>query len=154
LGLSLGNDAPPTVYRGKDGLPTLEVHSVRAARRTHQDGRTILDLVVEFVQRRRGYLSAAKQAKADALPPGAAAWSTDELREPDCKMRGGCTLLINGETGEIRYCILKNICSEGRLARQRDFASDTGGLSLRATYSIPVPGAEIREPFALLHRQS
>jgi len=153
LGLSLGNDAPPTVYRGsKDGLPLLEVHSVRAARRTHQDGRTILDLVIEFVQRRRGYLNAAKQAKADALPPGANEWDTPEFK-PDFTMRGGCTLLINGETGEIRYCILKSICSEGRLARQRDFASDTGGLSLRATYSMPTPGAEIREPFAMLHRQ-
>jgi hypothetical protein len=153
LGLSLGNDAPSTVYRSKDGLPSLEVHSVRAARRTHQDGRTILDLVVELVQRRRGYLDAAKQARAEALAPGADAWCSPEFQKPDFKMRGGCTLLINGETGEIRYCILKSIRSESRLARQRDFASDTGGLSLRATYSMPVPGAEIREPFALLHRQ-
>jgi hypothetical protein len=152
LGLSLGNDAPPSVYRSKDGLPSLEVHSVRAARRTHQDGRTILDLVVELVQRRRGYLSAAKQAQADALPAGADEWDTPEFK-PDFKMRGGCTLLINGETGEIRYCILKSICSEGRLARQRDFVSDTGELTLRATYSTPVSGAEIPEPFAMLHRQ-
>jgi hypothetical protein len=152
LGLSLGNDAPSTVYRSKDGLPSLEVHSVRAARRTHQDGRTILDLVVELVQRRRGYLNAAKQAKAEALPAGADEWDTPEFK-PEFKMRGGCTLLINGETGEIRYCILKSICSEGRLARQRDFVSDTGELSLRATYSTPVPGAEVPEPFALLHRR-
>lgn len=147
LGLWLGNDAKPTIYRGKKGLPSLEVHSVRAARRTHQDGRTILDLVVELVQRRRGYLDAAKQAKADDLVPGA------DFEKPDFKMRGGCTLLINGETGEIRYCILKSIRSEGRLARQRDFASDAGELSLRATYSMPVPGTELREPFAMLHRQ-
>lgn len=153
LGLSLGNDAPSTVYRSRDGLPSLEVHSVRAARRTHQDGRTILDLVVELVQRRRGYLDPAKQAKAEALAPGDDAWDTPEFQKPDFKMRGGCTLLINGETGEIRYCILKSICSDSRLARQRDFASDTGGLSLRATYSTPVPGAEIPEPFAMLHRQ-
>ena len=153
LGLSLGNDAPSTVYRSRDGLPSLEVHSVRAARRTHQDGRTILDLVVELVQRRRGYLDAAKQAKAEALAPGDDAWCTPEFQKPDFKMRGGCTLLINGETGEIRYCILKSICSDSRLARQREFASDAGGLSLRATYSTPVPGADIPEPFAMLHRQ-
>jgi len=147
LGLWLGSDAKATIYRGKKGPPSLEVHSVRAARRTHQDGRTILDLVVELVQRRRGYLDAAKQKKADDQVAGA------KFEKPDFKMRGGCTLLINGETGEIRYCILKGIRSEGRLARQRDFASDTGGLSLRATYSTPTPGAEIREPFAMLHRQ-
>jgi hypothetical protein len=152
LGLSLGNDAPPTVYRSKDGLPSLEVPSVRAARRTHQDGRTILDLVIEFVQRRRGYLNPAKQAKADALPPGADEWDTPEFK-PDFTMRGGCTLLINGETGEIRYCILKSIRSESRLARQREFAADAGAPSLRATYSMPTPGAEITEPFAMLHRQ-
>lgn len=153
LGLALGNDAPTSIYRGMNGLPSLEVHSVRAARRTHQDGRTILDLVVELVQRRRGYQTAAKQAKAEDLAAGEDAWRSPEFKKPDFKMRGGCTLLINGETGEIRYCIIKNIRSDGRLARQRDFVSDAGAPSLRATYSTLLPGGESPEPFALLHRQ-
>ena len=90
LGLALGNDAPTSIYRGKKGPPSLEVHSVRAARRTHQDGRTILDLVVELVQRRRGYLTAAKQKAAEDMPAGDDRWLAPEFK-PDFKMRGGCT---------------------------------------------------------------
>ena len=151
LGLSLGEDAPGSVYRsGGDGLPSLEVHSVRSARRTLQDGSTRVDLVVELIQRRRGYLDPERQKKADAakLPPGDPRWN-GELRR-DFKVRGGCTLLIDGESGEVRYGIVKNICSEDRLERQREFAMDGSTHSLRATYSSGRgTGAE---PFALLHR--
>ncbi len=152
LGLALGTNAPATIYRSKfDGLPALEVHSVRSARRPLQDGRTIIDLVIEMTQRRRGYLDPQKQKQADKLPPDSPQWRTAEFR-PDFKLRGGCTLLIDGETGTVRYCIAKSIGSETRLARQRTFVSGAEGPSLRATYSRLAPGAPVHEPFALLHR--
>ena len=150
LGLALGANAAPTIFRGKDKLPSLEVHSVRTARRPVEGGGTKLDLVVELVQRRRGYFTAERQAEADALPPDSPRFWND-LRQ-DFKFRGGCTLLIDGETGDIRYCILKSVRSETRLARQRAFASGRDS-SLRATYSPADPRAAIREPFALLHRR-
>ncbi|MFP5287481.1 MAG: hypothetical protein ACLGI9_17215 [Thermoanaerobaculia bacterium] len=150
LGLSLEADAPPTIYRSKyDGLPTLEVHSVRTARRPTQDGRTLLDLVVELVQRRRGYLDPDKQAEAEKLPADSPRFWKDF--QPDFKFRGGCTLLIDSESGDVRYCILKNITSDSRLARQQEFAS-ARAPSLSATYSPAAAGASSREPFALLHR--
>ena len=150
LGLNLEPSAPSTLYRSKyDGLPTLEVHSVRTARRPVQDGRTMLDLVVELVQRRRGYFDPDKQAKAEKLPADSPRWWKDF--QPDFKFRGGCTLLIDSETGNVRYCILKNITSETRLARQREFATARPD-SLRATYSPADADARNREPFALLHR--
>jgi hypothetical protein len=151
LGLALGADAPSTIFRSRyDNLPSLEVHSVRTARRPVEGGGTKLDLVLELVQRRRGYLAPERQAEAEALPPDSKRF-WDDLR-PDFKFRGGCTLLIDGETGDIRYCILKSIRSETRLARQRAFASGHEA-SLRATYSPADPQAAIREPFALLHRR-
>ncbi|HET9226827.1 MAG TPA: hypothetical protein VFR31_09180, partial [Thermoanaerobaculia bacterium] len=150
MGLQLGDEAPSSIYRSRyDGLPALEVHSVRTARRPAQDGRTLLDLVVELVQRRRGYLDPDKQAAADALPPDSERFWKDF--KPDFKFRGGCTLLIDSETGDVRYCILKNIGSDTRLARQREFATSRSP-SLSATYSPADPGARVREPFALLHR--
>jgi hypothetical protein len=150
LGLALDAEAPSTIYRSKfDGLPSLEVHSVRTARRPVQDGRTMLDLVVELVQRRRGYFDPDRQAAAEKLPPDSPRWWQDF--QPDFKFRGGCTLLIDSETGDVRYCILKNITSETRLARQREFATARPD-SLRATYSPAAADAGNREPFALLHR--
>jgi hypothetical protein len=150
LGLALGADAPSTIFRSKkDGLPTLEVHSVRTARRPVEGGSTKLDLVMELVQRRRGYLSPQRQAEAEALPADSPRF-WDDFRQ-DFKFRGGCTLLIDGETGDIRYCVLKSIRSDSRLARQRAFASGRDP-SLRATYSPADTHAAIREPFALLHR--
>lgn len=151
LGLALGAEAPSTIFRSRyDNLPTLEVHSVRTARRPIEGGGTKLDLVLELVQRRRGYFTAERQAEAEALPPDSPRFWND-LRQ-DFRFRGGCTLLIDGETGDIRYCVLKNIRSETRLARQRAFASGRD-TSLRATYSPADPRAAIREPFALLHRR-
>lgn len=152
IGLALGENAKKTIYRSKfDGLPSLEVHSVRSARRPVEDGRTIIDLVIEMTQRRRGYLAPEKQARADKLPPDSPQWRTEEFR-PDFKLRGGCTLLIDGETGEVRYCIVKNVNSESRLARQRAFVSGAATPSLRATYERVDSAARVREPFALLHR--
>jgi hypothetical protein len=148
LGLALGASAPGTVARGKDGLPSLEVHSVRSARRPLQNGRTILDLVVEMTQRRWGFFDPDRQAAAEKLPPTAKEWQ-GEFR-PDFKLRGGCTLLINSESGEVRYCVVKSILSPARLARQRAFLSGGPGASLRAAYS-PSEGRAV-EPFALLHR--
>jgi hypothetical protein len=152
MGLAPGAGAPPTVYRSKvDGLPALEIHSVRSARRPTQEGRTIIDLVVEMTQRRRGYLEPEKQKQAEALAPDSPKWKSDEFRA-DFKVRGGCTLLINSETGEVRYCVVKSIGSDTRLTWQRAFVSGATEPSLRATYSRVVPGARVPEPFALLHR--
>jgi quinol monooxygenase YgiN len=151
LGLCLGKSAIGTIYRSRtDGLPSLEVHSVRSARRPLQNGRTIVDVVVELIQRRRGYFDPEKQTQAEALAPDSPAWQKEFCR--DFKFRGGCTLLINGETGEVRYCIVKNVLSAARLARQREFTSTPSQTSLRATYEAPTPVGGSREPFALLHR--
>jgi hypothetical protein len=153
LGLILHADAPSTIFRSdNDGLPSLEVHSVRSSRRPTEDGRTRIDLVIAMTQRRRGYLDAAKQKLAEKLAPDAAQWRSPEFKH-DFVVRGGCTLLIDSESGDLRYCITKDVADDARLARQRDHAGAAAEPSLRATYSPPAsPGARVAEPFALLHR--
>jgi hypothetical protein len=119
-------DPKPSIYL-KNGLPALEVHSVRPARRTGPDFQTLLELVIEVTQRRRGYLDPEKQAQVDGgtltLPP-----------EPDFILRGGCTFLVDPESGNVRYCIYKDIMSENRLKRMRDFIRNSFEGSLYVTY--------------------
>ena len=161
--LVLDKNAPEAFYRDKKGIPTLEVHSVRPARRTGPDGQTITDLVVELTQRRRGYFDVKVQSEADsgkAEPP-----------KPDFIYRGGCTLLVDLKTANVRYCIYKRILSKSRLDRMRSYLLSGEDLSLHATYfgspqrnyfkmsierSLQKSEAEKErfqvEPFRLLHR--
>ncbi len=120
-----------------------EVHSLRPARRIGPDGQSIVELVVEVTQRRPGYRRAETQEQALLLPD-----------PPPCDFwfRGGCTLLVDIETGAIRYCVTKNIASENRLARQRRFLTGGTDASLRATYFGGASEGAEAEPFALLHR--
>ena len=155
LTLNVGKDS---LYRDKDNIPTLEIHSVRPARRIGPNGRTMTELVVEITQRRRGYFDVGIQEKVDKGlidPP-----------EPDFTLRGGCTLLVDPATARVRYCIYKDVSSANRLNRMRDFLeAGSGGGSLRMTYfGDPlreyfrhVTGQEAGsgiEPFAFLHRHA
>lgn len=156
---TLRRDKMEAFYLDRAGGPAIEVHSVRPARRLRQDGYPMTDLVVEITQRRRGYYDPDVQEKADQgyiTPPP----------EPDFIFRGGCTLLVSLDTGEVRYCIFKRIGSKNRLDRIRRFLTGDASRSLAATYfgdpqkaywrSITRPedseeGLAV-EPFALLHR--
>ena len=125
---------------------------MRTSYRPTQDGRTIHDLVIELTQRRRGYLDERVQQAAERLAHDASEWDAPPYKPRDFLIRGGCTLLIHGETGEARHCIVKPIFSETRLMRQRGYAQGSTAPSLSATYSHPVRGRRAVEPFAALHR--
>ena len=75
----------------------------------------------------------------------------DGQKDGDFKYRGGCTLLVDPATYQVRYAITKHILSEGRLRRQRAFRGGEGG-SLRATYFDDPERDVSSEPFAMLHR--
>ena len=110
---------------GLDGeLGGIEVHSVRPARRVGPDGHIQSDLVVEITQ---------------TFHPN--------VGRP---FRGGCTLLIDLTTNQVRYLLRKRVGSAARLQAQQAFMLDAGD-DLRATYFLdPDDGVE---PFALLHRE-
>ncbi len=154
LGLALWPDAPRSIYRSEtDGKPSVQVHSVRYALRPRQDGATIRDVVLEVVQRRRGYFDPDLQKKVDGLDHDIASDpnAQDEAYRPDFNFRGGCTLLIDGETGLVRYVIIKDILSETRLSRRRKYESGDATDGLGMVFSGVRPD-RVREPFALLHR--
>jgi hypothetical protein len=157
-GLVLEKDTPEAFYRGDDHIPELEVHSVRPARRIGPSEQTVIDLVIEMTQRRRGYKAPTVQAAADS--------GTEPYPNPDFIYRGGCTLLVDPNTATVRYCIYKRILSKNRIERMRQHLYDSGTPSLQATYFGDPRDAYFQhitgandserrrhlEPFALLHR--
>jgi hypothetical protein len=157
--LVLDEDADEAFYRDRHGVPSLEVHSVRPARRIGPEGQTVTELVVEMTQRRRGYYSVKIQDEVDAgkrKPPPA-----------DFIFRGGCTLLVDPDTAKVRYCVFKRIRSKARLDRMRRYLLGQEGPPLSATYFGDARQVYFRqlvaqaraggrgqaaEPLALLHR--
>jgi hypothetical protein len=147
LGLALGPDAPPTIGRGSDGRPRVEVHSVRLALRAGPDGQSQADLLIEITQRRRGYFDADLQKKVESQPIGGT-----KPPPADFIFRGGCTLLIDMKTAQVRYAIVKDILAGSRLQRQREFLTQTSqDRALELTYCETTRG-QGGEPFAVLHR--
>lgn len=139
LGLRLTMDAPATITRSKNGIPKVEVHSVRLAQRHGPDGELQQDWVIEVMQRRRGYYDTVVQTRADA---------GGEVPEQDFWFRGGATLLVDQITGAVRYGIRKRIDDDSRLSAQRAYLTGASEDSLAAVYF----GPGVAEPFALLHR--
>jgi hypothetical protein len=106
-------------------LRRIEVHSVRPVRRVGPEGNIRADLVIEITQSFR-----PKDNRA-------------------ARFRGGCTLLIDLATAEVRYMVRKKVENSDRLASQMQFALEADD-GLHSNY-FDDQGA-VREPFALMHR--
>ncbi|MEA2467395.1 MAG: hypothetical protein QOJ57_1521 [Thermoleophilaceae bacterium] len=115
-----------------DPASKFEVHSLRPARATGWNGELRFRWVIELTQRIPEYY--------DKPQPGQPA---------DFYFRGGCTLLVDAQTGRIAYSIRKPL-SESRKKRQLDYVLGEGNEGLAATYFGGV--TEAKEPFAMLHR--
>jgi hypothetical protein len=105
-------------------LRRIEVHSVRPVRRVSPDGNIRSDLVVEITQSFR--------------PAGM----------PGARFRGGCTLIIDLATAEVRYMVRKKVDSAWRFANEMKFAAAASD-GLHGNYFAAY--ANVREPFALIH---
>jgi hypothetical protein len=140
LGLDLGP--------GPTGTAAFEVHAVRPVRRVGPDDRIILQMIIEITQNRPEWVYPSRTRDADALP--------------DFHFQGGATLIVDLETGAIKYIIRKPINDPARLKRHRDFVigpsskedgAETDHIAaLRMTYFGRAE--ENREPFAMLHRSA
>jgi hypothetical protein len=123
LGFRRGPGATPPIEGFEGALRGIEVHSVRPARRVGLDGRIRADVVVEITQTWRA------------------------VKPRDIRFRGGCTLLIDLDTREVRYLIRKRLFNRARMEEQMQF--DASASSLRGAY-FDRP-ARHGEPFAMLH---
>jgi hypothetical protein len=127
-------DLDSTVLSGIDRNLKFEVHSIRPSMRVDWNEQARLQWVIELTQRIPQHLDPASANGAS----------------PDYYFRGGCTLLVDAETGKVRYSIKKRL-DEDRKERQRRYLVDEGNESLAATYfgDVMTDGSE---PFAMLHR--
>jgi hypothetical protein len=110
-----------------------EVASVFPAQRIGADGDLLNQFMMSFTQTRRVALD---PSKADG---------------PSMYFRGGCTLILDLDTFELKYRIVKPIDDPARLERQREFMLASSDGSLRAVYFDPFHN-KAYQPFALLHR--
>lgn len=145
----------------KTGEPSIEVHSVRVARRQGPDGQELQQLVVQITQRRRAYFNPECQAIADETekhagkdPDTVIGKRRAALRElgaswdkPDFWFRGGATLLVDLRDGRLRRVIRKRIDKEARLTGERDYRNGGNGALGFALRDDDAP----REPFAFIH---
>jgi hypothetical protein len=150
LGLTIGPNVPLSFFSSKTfpGFPTVEIHAVRPTRRIGPGGEVRTDLVIVAAQRRRAYFDEATQIAVDKgqiSPPVA-----------DFIFRGGCTLLVDLDSGAVRYIIRKDVLSEERLSQQRLFLHQSWFPTTRGTYFSrrgELGEEGLTEPFAMLHRQ-
>ena len=124
------------VLSGIDPELPFEVHSLRPSIRMDWEGKPNFQWVIELTQRIPQSLHDDSEAK--------------KVGAPDYYFRGGCTLLVNAQTGKVRYSIKKRL-DDARKERQHRYVLDEGNRSLAATYFGGV-ASENREPFAMLHR--
>jgi len=121
----------------------LEVHSVRPAQRSAPNGMTKFDVVIELTQ--RCWVDAL--GTQTAIPKG-------ETPPPPGSMvfRGGCTLILDGDTGTLRYAIIKGIDSKRRQDQQRRYLGGKVGTEVGLTYGGSTPPDVGTQPFAVIHR--
>ncbi len=116
------------------GEPSFEIHSLQPAQRVGPDGDLLNQLIISITQER-------------ILP-----LDPDFPQGQVIHFRGGCTLILDLDSLELRYLIVKPIWEVGdsRLIDQRNFIR-TGQENLaRVTYFSS--DSAFTEPFAMLHR--
>lgn len=137
LGLDFSRDA-----HGKQTI--FEVHSVRPARRSTDEGEPRMDIVAVITQKAQ----VAWDPSEKTIPPV-------ERKHGSFWFRGGCTLILDRQydTDPIRYAVTRPVYSESRQDRQREYLIKANG-GPNAGYSPPAQttGAPAnKEPFAAFH---
>ena len=127
-------DLDSAVLSGIDPKLKFEVHSIRPSMRVDWNEQSRLQWVIELTQRIPQYLDP----------------QSSDGTAPDYYFRGGCTLLVDAETGKVRYSVKKRL-DEERKERQRRYLLGEGNESLAATYFGDAM-SDGSEPFAMLHR--
>jgi hypothetical protein len=127
-------DLDSAVLSGIDPKLKFEVHSIRPSMRVDWNEQSRLQWVIELTQRIPQYLDP----------------QSSDGTAPDYYFRGGCTLLVDAETGKVRYSVKKRLDAE-RKERQRRYLLGEGNESLAATYFGDAM-SDGSEPFAMLHR--
>jgi subtilisin family serine protease len=123
-----GSDA---AFLGIDPGKGFEVHTARFALRPSPDGDIDPQLLI-------GILQEVEIPIDPALPAG-----------PTMTFEGGCTVIGDLRKLRIRYCVRKNVNSQGRQGHQQAFTA----LNLASARHTYFGDGETVEPFAAMHRR-
>jgi hypothetical protein len=115
-----------TIDNVRGEISKLEVHSVRPLRRIGPDGQILDNVVIEITQSFRP-------------------------RDDGGLYRGGCTIICDRESGEVRYVIRKRVGHRGRREEELAFRETK---AMRAGYGLYFDERAFGEPFAIAHRHS
>ena len=119
---------------GSNGVPKFQIHSLRPSRPVGPDGDSLNQLIISIIQ--------SRDIKTKPEPGE---------KPLNFIFRGGCTLVLDLDTMQLRYAITKDIADQQRLERYTQFRRGfTRDGSSRATYFRHLSNTQ--EPFALLHR--
>ena len=99
-----------------------------------------------FHQRRFQWNIELTQRLAQSFEAG----ECDASEKPDYYFRSGSTLIVDAETGRVRYSIRKPV-TDRRKESQRRYFLEEGNRNLATTYFGGIAN-EDNEPFAMLHR--
>jgi hypothetical protein len=147
VGRQLGLDLSWLLTDKSEEVGRFEVHDVRPTVRLKADGRSKVELIIVLTKRKRTPL--LSEAGNPLFGPGG---------EPlTFWFRGGATVIVDPEEGEVVYAVSKNILSKGRKGRHMAFlrdqlleqggaAIDRFGLAERA-----LTQRRQLEPFAFAH---
>jgi len=141
------NDLPRTAVGSSSGFGGgVTVQTVRTTTRRSPRGAPMTDLVVDILQRRRGYFDPEKQKELD---------QSDKIEandNGDFQYYAGCTLHLNPTTMEVRWVIRTpgTIADDAQLERVRRFLAE-GGLEPGNAFDFAHKAMNAREPFALIH---
>jgi hypothetical protein len=154
IGWQMGLDVPWALQTAKqrsrpqtDFPEPFELHAVRPTIRLRSDGRSKVELLVILAQRRECLLLDEQGAVVTDV-------FGDRL---SFVYRGGCTLIIDPETGWVNYSIGKNLCSESRKERQMEFLRNQiaeHGTAAIARFGLTEKlrkSQRTLEPFAMAH---
>ena len=144
LGLCLCETAKPSIYRRYE-VPSVDVHSARISRRHTTGGKLLQQLIVQVAQRRRGYYLQQDQDRCDQ---GEMTADDPLWKKPDFVFRGGATIHVDLNSGNVTRIILKDINDQKRLERQRGFLLGDPAAFTFAGRDDP----SNNEPFAFVHR--
>ena len=120
--------------RRPNGQPKFEVYGSQPALRIGTGYRSLKQVVLSFVQTRE------IEVKTDG-----------SSRSQKYLFRGGCTVILNLDPFEVKHRIAKPVDDPERLENQLQYARNSLGASLRATYFEDATSGQPSEPFALLH---
>lgn len=121
------------------GMP-FEVHSARPVRRLGPDGEVLTELLIETTQEMECSEFGMPEIFFAQLSKQEQRMRKDEPRASGAKFpvkfRGGSTLLIDPEQGEVRYCIGKGILKDERYRKQQKFLAEQMASPAAAHFGI------------------